>query len=141
MIILFAMLGYVILGAVIVVLLFSRTRLKENIHSLAVRYDRALAHLAAVKKAAQRGEDRCRELVDTTQQALGVAQQVEVVGERVEVMGQRVDSLITYVRQPEIEAPGRHAYHHALPGNPPSGATPVSIANGVVHYISDGQGG
>jgi hypothetical protein len=107
MIFLYFIVGYLVLGGVIVLLLFRHTRMKETLHAVRTELARVNAAKAAAIKRARQVEALGGQLASDLDRSLAnTADALQIAG--------GVEELISIVTQPAIEPPRHRAgqYHH-----------------------------
>jgi hypothetical protein len=125
MLMLYAVLAYAALAAVIVFLIYRLTKTREAL--VASRRTAAHAHARqeAAKQAAQVAEKRCRQALRQVEQSLAQTGQALEIAGHIKLVSQQVTGLIQYITGPfEEPSPGpfeetplqHRPGRHALPG-------------------------
>lgn len=157
MLIVIAIIVIAALGGVIMFLYSRLTRIKGELFAANRDASRARARTEAAKKAASEAQERCKQLVAQLNNSIASTGQALSIAKHIEYVSQQLGELIGYIA-PWAEAevtPGRHAaLSSAVPEAEPyelpetytrelphvhvdhQNGSEVSIANGIVHYIS-----
>jgi hypothetical protein len=124
MIMLYAVLGYAALAAVIVFLIYRLTRTKEDLVTARRTAAHAQARQEAARQAAQAARQRCRSALRQAEQSLAQTGQALEIAGHIKLVSQQVNGLIEYITGPFEEPvaaspseeplplgyrPGRHA--------------------------------
>jgi hypothetical protein len=124
MIMLYAVLGYAALAAVIVFLIWRLTKTRENLAGARRTTAHAQARQEAAKQAAQAAQQRCRKALGQAEQCLAQTGQALEIAGHIRLVSQQVTGLIEYITGPFEEPiaggpseeppplgyrPGRHA--------------------------------
>jgi hypothetical protein len=127
MIMLYAVLGYAALAAVIVVLIWRLTKTKEDLAGARRTAAHAQARQEAAKQAARAARQRCRKALGQAEQCLAQTGQALEIAGHIRLVSQQVTGLIEYITGPfeelapagPLEEPlplGYRPGRHALPG-------------------------
>lgn len=113
-----SLVGYVVLAGVIAFLLFRWTRTREDLYAARRDTARARTRQEVARKAAQRAEDRCRQLADYLDTSIAHTGQALNAAAHIEIVSQQLRQLTDYIAL-EAGGPGRHAV--------PSASVPVAL--------------
>ena len=113
MIILYATLGYLILGGVIAFLVKRLSRMKERLFTAGLKLGHAEMKLQAARKAARTAEQRCIHALRNVEMSLAQAGQAMEVAGHIKVVSEQIHYLTEAITGP-LE--GEYAGRHALPG-------------------------
>jgi hypothetical protein len=136
MLMLYAVAGYLILGAVILYLIRSLTKAKEALFAARQEAVHAQARQDASRQAARTAEQRCVRALANLQQSLDHTGEALEIAEDIQVVSQQVHGLTEYITGPaDIPPPvRRRPGRHALPGGgvdrPALGTGPVTGMEG-----------
>ena len=128
MLLLYAAGGYLILGAVVLVLVRLLAGAKEALFAARQDAARAQARQDAAKRAARVAEQQCVQALANVQQSLAHTGQALEIAEDIQVVSQQIHGLTDYITGP-LETPApvqRRPGRHALPG----GADRPALGNG-----------
>jgi hypothetical protein len=113
MIILFALLGYLILGGAIAFLVKRLSKAKETLFATRRQVVHAQANLEAARKAARTAEQRCIQALRNVEMSLTQAGQAMEVAGHIQVVSEQIHYLTEALAGPLEEYTGRHA----MPGS------------------------
>ena len=112
MIIVLAMAGYLIAGAVIAFLLKRQSGMKEANFALKRQVVHAQANVEGARRAARTAEKQCIQALQNLKMSLAATGQAMEVAGQIEVVAGQIQDLFDYMGPPAETVPGRHA----LPG-------------------------
>src|SRR5438046_829350 len=104
MLMLYAVVGYLILGAAILVLVRSLTKSKEALFAARQEAVRAQARQDAAKRAARLAEQRCVQALANLQQSLDHTGEALEIADGIQVVSQQIHGLTEYITGP-LDAP------------------------------------
>jgi hypothetical protein len=118
MLMLYAVVGYLVLGAAILVLTRMLTKAKEALFAARQEAVHAQARQEASRRAARLAEQRCVQALANLQQSLDHTGEALEIAEDIQVVSQQIHGLTEYITGP-VDAPltvQRRPGRHALPG-------------------------
>ena len=130
MIMLYAVLGYAALAAVIVFLIWRLTKTKEDLVTARRAAAHAQARQEAAKQAAQAARQRCRKALGQAEQSLAQTGQALEIAGHIRLVSQQVNGLIEYITGP---------FEEPLPGGPFEELLPLGYRPGR-HALPAGAG-
>jgi hypothetical protein len=115
MIMLYAVLGYAALAAVIVFLIWRLTKAKEDLAGARRTAAHAQARQEAAKQAAQVARQRCRKALGQAEQCLAQTGQALEIAGHIRLVSQQVNGLIAYITGPFDELPSVGSFEEPPP--------------------------
>ena len=137
MLMLYAVLGYAALAAVIMFLIWRLTRTREALAGARRTVAHAQARQEAARKAARVAEQRCRQALGQAEQSLAQTGQALEIAGHIKLVSQQVNGLIEYITGPFEEPPLADPSDELppLPYRPGRHALP----SGSGHQVSDDE--
>ncbi len=131
MIMLYAMLGYAVLAAVVIFLIWRLTKTKEALVGARRTAAHAQARQQAAKRAAQAADQRCRQALGQIERCLAQTGQALEIAGHIELVSQQVNGLIAYITSSfeEPTAVGPFEEPAAVPYRPGRHALPAAAGH------------
>jgi hypothetical protein len=135
MIMLYAVLAYAALAAVIVFLIWRLIRTKEALVAARRTAAHAQARQEAARQAAQAAQQRCRKALRQAEQSLAQTGQALEIAGHIRLVSQQVTGLIEYITGPFEEPLSASPFEEPLPLGYRPGRH--ALPGGAGHQISD----